>query len=110
MLFFYKDFSRPAGRVLKTAVKLAGEQGAERAHTGHLLLALLQKRSAAAEFLQHRNISESAVRQLMLQEGTNRPRRLKAKECRPSGQFCTQSAVCPVFLFFGYRKSRRNLL
>ena len=83
MLFFYKDFSRPAGRVLKTAVKLAGEQGAERAHTGHLLLALLQKRSAAAEFLQHRNISESAVRQLMLQEGTNRPRRLKANDISP---------------------------
>ena len=74
MLFFYKDFSRPAGRALKTAVKLAGQQGFTRAHTGHLLLALLRQHgSAAAEFLHNRNISEGAVRQLVGRRGQTAP-------------------------------------
>ena len=84
MLFFYKDFSRPAGRALKTAVKLAGQQGFASAHTGHLLLALLRQHgSAAAEFLHNRNISEGAVRQLVRQEGANRPRHLNRHDVSP---------------------------
>ena len=84
MLFFYKDFSRPAGRALKNAVKLAGKQGMDSADTGHLLLALLRQRGcAAADFLQNRDISEKAVQQLVQQNGTGRPHRLKRSRISP---------------------------
>ena len=83
MLFFYQDFSRPAGRALKNAVKLAAKQGLASAHTGHLLLALLHQRGCVAEFLQNRDISESAVRQLVQKESTGSPRRLKKSAIGP---------------------------
>ena len=53
MLFrSYKGLSRGASRTVRTALRLAGQQGCATADTGHLLLAMLQTaQGPAADFL-----------------------------------------------------------
>lgn len=47
MLFrSYKGLSRGASRTVRTALRLAGQQGCATADTGHLLLAMLQTAQA----------------------------------------------------------------
>ena len=59
----YRGFSRESAGLLRTAVELAGNFGCEKADTGHLLLAMLrQEDSAAARFLNGKQITEQAVR------------------------------------------------
>ena len=42
----YKGFSHESDQLLRSAVELAGNLGCEKADTGHLLLAILQRREA----------------------------------------------------------------
>lgn len=83
-MLFYKGFSRPASHAIDDAVQLAGHQGEETVHTGHLLLAILRRRGDhAAEFLYRRNISEKAVSNLLVCGEHARPRHLTEKNIGP---------------------------
>ncbi len=64
--FLYKGFSRQAAKVIRQAVRIAGQQGASQADTGHLLLSILQQGgSQASLFLNSRQVTMVAVRQKM---------------------------------------------
>ena len=79
----YRGFSRPAARLLQQAVQLAGDLGCEQADTGHLLLAMLQQRGAAAQFLTRKNITEPEVRRQLAQRRSGPAQRLDRRAMAP---------------------------
>ena len=71
-----KGFSPAAGRVLEGAVELAGNLGCDKADTGHLLLAILQRDAGAAgRYLEGKNIREPEVRRQVAERRAVRARR-----------------------------------
>ena len=63
MLFrSYKGLSRGASRTVRTALRLAGQQGCATADTGHLLLAMLQTaQGPAADFLRRKRVTTASL-------------------------------------------------
>lgn len=80
----YKGFSREAGRMLASAVQLAGSLGCARADTGHLLLVILQEdHGPASRFLAGKNIQEPAVRRRVAEERQGPSVRLSYRALAP---------------------------
>ena len=79
-----KGFSPAAGRVLEGAVELAGNLGCDKADTGHLLLAILQRDAGAAgRYLEGKNIREPEVRRQVAEGRQGAPRRLRRQDLAP---------------------------
>lgn len=83
MLFrSYKGLSRGASRTVRTALRLAGQQGCATADTGHLLLAMLQTaQGPAADFLRRKRVTTASLTEAApKRSGTGQPHRLRKND------------------------------
>lgn len=113
MLFrSYKGLSRGASRTVRTALRLAGQQGCTTADTGHLLLAMLQTaQGPAADFLRRKRVTTASLTEAApKRSGTGQPHRLRKNDLSSDSRKAIEFAILGAHASSAAKAENEHLL
>ena len=113
MLFrSYKGLSRGASRTVRTALRLAGQQGCATADTGHLLLAMLQTaQGPAADFLRRKRVTTASLTEAApKRSGTGQPHRLRKNDLSSDSRKAIEFAILGAHASSAAKAENEHLL
>ena len=113
MLFrSYKGLSRGASRTVRTALRLAGQQGCATADTGHLLLAMLQTaQGPAADFLRRKRVTTASLTEAApKRSGTGQPHRLHKNDLSSDSRKAIEFAILGAHASSAAKAENEHLL